>query len=206
MTNFGDPMRPDPQPGYYRASDGNDYPIPPGQYLASDGQLYPLAAQPTHQAPPPLPPTGPATFTGAPPAVQPSATPWVWNAPSILILAGAGAVFVGAFLPWASVGPFSVSGTDGDGVLTLILALVAGVIGVFALRKSSVGLAIGSLVAAGLSFAIAAYDIANINSVGDNDFFEASVGGGLYLTALGALAGIVGAALLIATARPKTSV
>ena len=34
---------------------------------------------------------------------------------------------IGSFLPWASVGPFTVNGTSGDGVITLVIAAVAAV-------------------------------------------------------------------------------
>lgn len=45
------------------------------------------------------------------------------------VIGGIGAliVIVGAFLPWATWGLFSVAGIEGDGVTTLILGLIAGV-------------------------------------------------------------------------------
>jgi hypothetical protein len=42
------------------------------------------------------------------------------------ILAGAGAVVVGAFLPWVSVLGRSVLGIQADGVFTLVLAAIGG--------------------------------------------------------------------------------
>lgn len=42
------------------------------------------------------------------------------------LIVGFGALVVlAAMMPWASFGPFSVSGLDGDGALTLVLGLVA---------------------------------------------------------------------------------
>ena len=173
-TEYNTP--PGPPPGHYVAPDGQYHPVPPGHVLGADGLIYPVA-----QAP------------GAPVA---QASAWSWNLASLLIVGGAAVVAVGAFMPWASVGPFSAAGTDGDGILTLILALGAGPLGAFGILKSKKGLLIGSLICAALILAIAAYDTANISSVADGPFgLTPEVGGGLYLTLIGAVAGIVGPVL-----------
>ena len=164
--------------GTYRAADGQDYPIPPGYAIGADGQLHPIAA------------------AAAPPVAKTSA--WEWNAASILTVAGAAVVFIGAFMPWATIGPFSAAGTEGDGVLTLILAIAAGAMGVPGILKSRKGLLVGSLICATLAFLIGAYDIANISTIADAPFgLDPQVGSGLYLTVLGAIAGIVGPVLAI---------
>jgi hypothetical protein len=57
------------------------------------------------------------------------------------ILLGAGALLVvGALLPWATViapfvGTISAAGTDGDGVITLVLGLLVGACGIVGLRS-----------------------------------------------------------------------
>lgn len=97
------------------------------------------------------------------------------------IVAGAASV-IGSFLPWASVGPFSVNGTSGDGAITLVMGLIA--VGfAFRLPKfSKVILVLGALVAL-----TGIYDIANISSNDDN-VFSASIGVGLIVTTIGGLA------------------
>lgn len=175
MTNFDPPTG--PPPGHYRASDGQDYPVPPGYVLGADGQLHATAD-----------PTAAATATGA----------WEWNAASALVVGGAAGAFIGAFLPWAKVGALSVAGTDGDGVLTLILGIAAGALGVGGIRKGGKGLLIGSLVCAALVAVIAVIDIADINSVADGPFgLTAEPGGGIILTLAAGIAGVVGSILAI---------
>ena len=177
MTTDHNTRPPGPPPGYYRAVDGNDYPIPPGHVLGADGQLYPV------QGPPP-PPVRSST--------------WEWNLTSVLTVAGAAAVFIGAFLPWASIGAFSAAGTDGDGVITLVLAIGAGGLGAAGLSKANAGLLVGSLICAALIFLIGAYDMANISAFADAPFgLEPRIGGGLYLTVVGAVAGLVSAVLAL---------
>ena len=159
--------------------------------------------------PPPPPPPGfnappgyggpqgynaPAGYHGAPGANAPApTTAWAWNAASIATIGGAAAVILGAFLPWAKVGGLSVSGTEGDGVLTLILGVAAGLMGGFGILRGRSGLLVGSMIAALLALAIGGYDASNINSVADGPFgLKVTVGMGLYLTILGGIAGIVG--------------
>lgn len=176
MTNFGAPSG--PPPGHYRASDGQDYPVPPGYVLGADGQLHAVA------------PPGPATTT--------EAAAWEWNAASALVVGGAVGAFIGAFLPWATVGALSVAGTDGDGVLTLILGIAAGALGVSGIRKGKKGLLIGSLVCAALIAIIAGIDIADINSLADGPFgLTAKPGGGIILTLVAGIAGAVGSVLAL---------
>jgi len=139
----------------------------------------------------------------APGAASATATTgWEWNAASILTVVGAVLVVLGAFLPWAKVGFLSVDGTEGDGILTLILGLAAGLLGALGFLKGAKGLLIGSIVCAGLALLIGVYDIANINSVVDGPFgLEVEVGMGLYLTVLGAAAGVAGPILKLVRGR-----
>lgn len=118
-----------------------------------------------------------------------------------LLVVGTAAVAVGALLPWATVnaGLVSVSkaGTDGDGVITLLLALV---VGGLVLAKWKAGLSragvIASLVLGAIVLAIATYDAIDVAStVEESELLEvrASVGIGLWLTLLGGIAMIAGA-------------
>ncbi|BAN02601.1 DUF2510 domain-containing protein [Ilumatobacter coccineus] len=127
-----------------------------------------------------------------PPPVEVAATPGaLW-----ILLAGAGVGVVGAFLPWVSAGPFTVNGIDGDGQITVILAVLLGVIG-FVVNKSadkrlSTGGRVGGIV---LSLGIAligAYDISEVSSEVNDLFLPVSVGFGLYLTVLAGVLGLVG--------------
>ena len=104
-------------------------------------------------------------------------------------------VFIAAFLPWATsdIGPASASasGIDGDGAITLTMALIAlGGAGISLVRHRSgwtLTLAMGLLIAL-----IGVIDMAN---VGGNDGM--SIGAGLVLTALGGIAlALVGGAAL----------
>lgn len=199
-------------PGYYRASDGRDYPVPEGHVLGTDGQLHPLPAPPPAAPPPPPPgPPPPASTTGAtwappsgpsyaasaapPPAGPPAAaSKWRWDVASILLLTGAAAVVVGAFLPWVTWGSFSKAGTEGDGSITLVLAVATAALGTFGLMKASRKMTIGAIVAAALVVLIAVIDMVDVGSeVVFGVTFE--IGIGLYMTLVGGIGALVGAAL-----------
>jgi hypothetical protein len=86
-------------------------------------------------------------------------------------------------LRWArvSAGIFSVTkhGTEGDGVITLVLGLIS---------------------------AIAAYDIIDVERLTDeDDLAQATVGIGLYLVAMGGAASFVGAIAQLRASRRLTS-
>ena len=115
---------------------------------------------------------------------------------------------IGAFLPWATFGIFSVAGTDGDGVITLILFIVFGLIGLWLSRQGDPNVAMGvkvlSIILMAVVVVIAVYDIANISSDGDS-FIKVSPGGGLYLTLISGIAGLIVAARLTRTAPSSTT-
>jgi hypothetical protein len=117
----------------------------------------------------------------------------------VLVLAGAVALAVGSFLPWvkASAGPFTATtnGTDGDGVLTLILAGL--VVLLFALvkprRVAAILTTVLGVVAAGIAF----YDTGNISSkahalASSSSGVSASVGVGVILAAVAAVVVVIG--------------
>ena len=99
-------------------------------------------------------------------------------------------------MPWVQAGPFSVSGTDGDGVITLVLSLVLAILG-FRLRgktdhRVSTGFKVACFILSAVIAAVAIYDIINVESDADADaFIEVSAGTGLYLTAVAGFIGIV---------------
>ncbi len=119
---------------------------------------------------------------------------------------GFGMIVLGAFLPWAQVGALKANGTDGDGVLTLILGLAGAALVYFWNRHKALPLA--AVVAAGLALLIGGYDTINI---ADTDPIfgefggEVDVGTGLYLTIIGALVAGVTALVEAAQQRKKVS-
>jgi Protein of unknown function (DUF2510) len=122
---------------------------------------------------------------------------------ALILLIGAAALIVGALLPWAtaSAGFISVSkaGTDGDGVITLVLGAVIALFALFAWKPQSHQLAVIVGVGAGLAAGgVAIYDIVNVSNAVNtaqsrSTLVHASVGSGLYVTAVGAAIAIVGA-------------
>jgi hypothetical protein len=91
----------------------------------------------------------------------------------------AGVVVLSAFLPWVSFLGYSRAGIDGDGSITLIVAIV----GLLLVWRSWLGW-IGQLIAAGIVAAVAIYDI---NQAGN----LAAIG--LYLTFLAGIVWVVAA-------------
>jgi hypothetical protein len=124
---------------------------------------------------------------------------------AVVLLIGGALLILGALLPWAtaSIGFIKVSaaGTDGDGVITLLIGVGVLVVGWVALkpRPHQVVVILGLLagVAAG---GISIYDIANVSShvnsaQARSSLVHASVGLGLWLTALAA-AGVFAGAIM----------
>ncbi len=108
-------------------------------------------------------------------------------------------VALAAFLPWVSVLGFSVSGISGDGVVTLILALLGaaslatrtGLLDQVKIPQKA-GL-IASLVFAVLVALIGLLDMNGAAAIG------------LYLTLFGGIAWVVGAALELSGAKQETT-
>lgn len=108
-------------------------------------------------------------------------------------------VALAAFLPWVSVFGFSVSGIKGDGVLTLVLAILGAV--ALAVRTGllpqlkvplKAGL-IASLVFASLVALIGLFDMNGAAAIG------------LYLTLFGGIAWVVGAVLEFKDAKQEAT-
>ncbi len=122
---------------------------------------------------------------------------WSW----VTIVAGAGLI-LGSLLPWATVtapivGTVNFTATDGDGMFTLIIGFVVGLMGVLGLVRgvATPGLVVLALavVFAGL---IAVTDLANVaemaTEINDENFGAASVGIGLWLVTVSTVVGAVG--------------
>jgi hypothetical protein len=105
-------------------------------------------------------------------------------------LAGAGIALlvIGAFGPWAKVLSTSVNGLDGDGVLTLGLAVVAAVFVGLAYTKRAAPNKIALGVCGALALLISIIDIADVSG-------DISVGWGLWLTLIGSLVLIAAAVM-----------
>jgi hypothetical protein len=100
-------------------------------------------------------------------------------------------------LPWATLttgfGTISKAGTDGDGVLTLLAAVV---IGVLVLVAKGAKALIAAIVVCVLALAVCVYDIADVSSSG-----QVSVGIGLWLATLGGIAAGVGSVMMLRARR-----
>lgn len=108
-------------------------------------------------------------------------------------------VALAAFLPWASLFGLSVSGMDGDGVITLILAVVGGII--LALTSGLTGKEptagrwpqITLVVLAALVALVALIDMSGFAAIG------------LYLTLLAGIAWVVGAVWQLSLSKQTTT-
>jgi hypothetical protein len=129
-----------------------------------------------------------------------------------LLVLGAAVVVLGSLLPWAEVtaplvGTVSKAGTEGDGVLTLIGALIFGGFALPGLAgKRSRGLLIAALVVALLVAAVAVVDMIDVTErfadVEDQvASVDASIGIGLWLVLLGAGVAVVGGVMALASRR-----
>ena len=155
---------------------------------------------------------------GGPPGPQP-ASPMAQAVPAQnvtgprwLVLGGSAGVALGSLLPWAEVtapfiGTVTVAGTDGDGVLTLFGAVVTALLALvgFGARRSR-GALIGALVVALLVAAVAVIDMVDVTGriadAEDGDVvIQASIGIGLWVVLLGALAAIVGTVMALSSRR-----
>lgn len=178
----------------------------------------PAAGPPTAGAMPPAgpwaaPPSGHlAPWGGLAPAARPASVVRSNPFAAIVLAAGAVAVAVGSFLPWAviesSFGDISVGGgdMDGDGSLTLAGAVAIAVLGGLAVfsrwaRGAVTGLTISTLVVTGVVALIALVDIADVaTSADDMPGLEVSVGVGLWVVLAGSLVVAGGAVMVLVTA------
>ena len=102
----------------------------------------------------------------------------------IIAFVGIALVIIGAFLSWGAVGGQSViRGIEGDGIITLVIAVIALVLLLFA--KVPVWI---SLVLAVLISGIGIIDFVNISGQASlSELFEVTAGAGMYLTVIGGI-------------------
>lgn len=156
------------------------------------------------QPPPPGAAPAPAPGFGAPPPPAPSfGTPTV-VAPAGLTTSPLGIgvwatlaiAAVCSFLPWATLEGFgeslSKNGTEGDGVITLILSIAAAALFFGYTRNGRKGFAIGSIVVAALSALVYVIDLADVSGQFDGgEIFEVKAGIGLIGGTIAAIAALV---------------
>jgi hypothetical protein len=122
----------------------------------------------------------------------------IWVGASALLM------LIGAFGPWATVfSVLSVSGTDGDGKIVLIAALVIGAM--VALRLNAKGrrwTVVVALLAGLIAAATSIYDMANIQNTISNSQYRGviSVGWGLWIDCIASVSAVFA---LVVLARAK---
>ncbi len=126
------------------------------------------------------------------------------NQTRVVALVGSALLALGSLLDWATVstgfGEIGVAGTEGDGVITLIAGLLAGVL--FLASKPKIAAAV-----AGLGTAVAVYDFSNVAShvAGASASVNASVGIGLYLCVIGGAAATIAGFMIKAVESPAST-
>ncbi len=162
-------------------------------------------------------PVTPVAPVGAPPTAAPVA-PVAVSAPrpkvvwptrtKVVVLGGSVLMLLGSVLPWAKAEATvlgqtlseTTNGLEGDGKITLVLALVAGLVFLFVPRGKVVG---GLVLAAGvLAGLVAIIDIADVSNKADDlkqitAQSSASVGVGLWIAAVAAVVLFVGGLLCL---------
>ena len=138
-----------------------------------------------------------------PPPTQPQAQPQAQaerpaRTGPALAVAGAAAVIIGSLIPWATLthvfGSASLSGIEGDGVITLVLGGVL-LIGAILQLTNETSRHIWTEVVAAVTLIVAVLALINmLSNIGDADseYARASVGPGLYLVVAGAAIALIG--------------
>ena len=116
------------------------------------------------------------------------------------LLSCAVVTIIAAFMAWAKVGSLAISGLDGDGGITIFLAIVGGLS--VAIWRGRTWVLIVNLILALLVTLIAIVDVADINRVADgvSGIVSVSTGIGLWVTLI---AGIAWAAIAIVSLAGK---
>jgi hypothetical protein len=194
----------------------SDAPQGSGWWQASDGRWYPPESHPGPWVREPEAPPGSSPFgTGqpgipVPPHVegehQPGITrPLEWA----VVIGGAVLITIGSVLPWATLplpflgGEFSVNGTEGDGMFTLIIGFVVILFGIVGLNgRLGLGMTIASLIGATLALVTGIIDVTHMSRISSDagegaGLVNPSPGVGLILVLIGAAVSIIGAAILL---------
>lgn len=135
---------------------------------------------------PSLPSTGHAS---APPAGQ---TLGQLTTDRVLLLVGAVVAAIGSVGPWATSPLSSASGTDGDGVITLIAAIVLGLVALVAARGARGLMLIAIVVTGGVGIYDAIHIHNEVAATTLNGTQLDHVGWGVYVVIVGAVIGLIG--------------
>ncbi|GAY11075.1 MmcQ/YjbR family DNA-binding protein [Pseudonocardia sp. N23] len=182
----------------------------PGQQYGGPGQG-PGGQPPQHGAPARAAPKG-----------SPGAAPGPGMIFAIITVVGGLLAAVGSFLPWVTLqagtfGSLSVAGTEGDGIITLIVGILIVAVGVLRLLKPSIPALVQrvpillGLIVVGLGV----YVIINLNSTMAEagaatgglagelaDAFDFSLGFGLIMTIVGGVVAVVGGIVVSKASAP----
>jgi peptidoglycan/LPS O-acetylase OafA/YrhL len=109
------------------------------------------------------------------------------------LIASGALMAIGAFLPWARAGIFTLAGTDGDGIFPLIGGVLIALIGV-ARKASTLGTIVVLIIALG-----AGWITLNVY----NGLDPTTIGGGLYVSLLGCGIAVI-AAFMVARDSGRT--
>ena len=147
------------------------------------------AGQPVPEpvAPTPSPAAAPGRAT-----IQLSLPPW----PIVTMIVAAILVLIGSILPWVTAstifGTFSQNGTSGDGVITLISAILAAGLALAYVARPNRWWILGSGLAFAIVTAVGIYDMTNLPTLTANQarYVSVSIGSGLWLCVIGAVIGL----------------
>ncbi len=126
----------------------------------------------------------------------------------LLVLGGVGLI-VGALLPWATltsflIGSVSKAGYEGDGIITGGIGILLLIGGLLAKGKPGKLYSIGGSIFAVIAGLILVADFSNVSGIvrdmNAEESMMASIGPGLYLSALGAVLALVGGLQRVPTA------
>jgi hypothetical protein len=165
---------------------------PDGSWLRfnQDSQQWEPSVAPARPPVPPPPPHSPPSI--ASPATTPTG---FGNAPIIVwfVLGAAVLVCMGSLGPWATISFLTVNGTDGDGVITLILGLIAGTMALLQAAGRGIWAPIVAAVCFSLSALTGIIDWADLERTFEGSFFgnTVSVGWGLVVMTFAAAAGAI---------------
>jgi hypothetical protein len=120
----------------------------------------------------------------------------------LVSLVGFGGIILGAFLPWAKVGPMSMTGTDGDGLTTLVLGVGGAIL---ILCSVYAWPAVVAFAVAGIALAVGAYNLQNTmgTETGVGLVLQTRAGEGLWLTVVASLVAIAASMGVAVTYRER---
>ncbi|MFT7602324.1 MAG: hypothetical protein ACI8TP_005292 [Acidimicrobiales bacterium] len=185
-------------------------PSTPGQERYWDGMQWSHDVRPIASPadmPPPAQMLPSASASPIAPATPVSTDVGLLRTLGLVAIGGFALAALGSLLPWATLntgfGSISISGTSGDGVITLLSSFFLAGLTVIALvlgpvrKKWLLGTAAGT----GLLTLLAMWELGNVSSnLGDvsNEFAQASTGVGLWVLLLGSLVAVTSLAVAIA--------